>query len=121
MNLGPWEIAAIILLVVLLFGAKKLPELARSVGRSMRIFKSEVKELNNDDAQAQPQGQIAPPVQQPNQFDAAAQPNYGQQQAPQPQQGYNQQVAPESGQRYPQQQPQQPQQGYPHNPQNPQQ
>ena len=45
MSLGPWEILAILLVVLLLFGATKLPELARSMGRSMRIFKSEVNEM----------------------------------------------------------------------------
>ena len=53
---GHWEWAIIILVVLLLFGAKKLPDLARSMGRSMRIFKSEVKEMkdeNNTDAQGQ--------------------------------------------------------------------
>lgn len=48
MSVGPLEIAVIVLIILLLFGATKLPELARSVGRSMRIFKSEVKEMNND-------------------------------------------------------------------------
>lgn len=61
MSLGPWEIALIILVIILLFGSKKLPDLARSVGRSMRIFKSEVKEMSNDDdtsyQQQLPQGQ----------------------------------------------------------------
>ncbi|MDR7329335.1 Sec-independent protein translocase subunit TatA [Corynebacterium guangdongense] len=56
MNLGPWEIIAILVVIVLLFGAKKLPDLARSVGRSARIFKSEVKEMKNDD---QPQAPAA--------------------------------------------------------------
>ena len=75
-SLGPLEIAIIVLVIVLLFGAKKLPDAARSIGRSMRIFKSEVKEMKNDDPtpeQPQEQGyqqpqQIAPPqnVQQPN-------------------------------------------------------
>lgn len=74
MPFGPWEIAIIVLLVVVLFGAKKLPDAARSIGRSMRIFKSEVKEMNKDDEKPeQPQNQVAPnqiaapaPVQQPN-------------------------------------------------------
>ncbi len=39
----------LILVVVILFGAKRLPDSARSLGRSLRIFKSEVKELNKDD------------------------------------------------------------------------
>lgn len=50
MNIGPAQILIIILVIVLLFGARKLPELARSVGRSMRIFKSEVKEMKEEDA-----------------------------------------------------------------------
>lgn len=45
----PWHWVVIIVLVLLLFGAKRLPDLARSVGRSMRIFKSEVDELRRDD------------------------------------------------------------------------
>ena len=39
----------IILVVVLLFGAKKLPELARGSGRALRIFKAETKGLLDDD------------------------------------------------------------------------
>lgn len=61
MTVGPAQIAIIILLIVLLFGAKKLPDLARSMGRSMRIFKSEVHEMGNDDQryQDEQQGQIS--------------------------------------------------------------
>lgn len=51
MSLGPMEIALIVLVIILLFGAKRLPDAARSIGRSMRIFKSEVKEMNNDPAE----------------------------------------------------------------------
>lgn len=47
-NLGPTEIIVIALLVILLFGFKKLPDAARSVGRSMRVFKSEMSEMKND-------------------------------------------------------------------------
>ena len=39
----------LILVVILLFGAKRLPDSARALGRSLRIFKSEVKELNKDE------------------------------------------------------------------------
>lgn len=38
----------VIVVFALLFGAKKLPDLARSLGKSLRIFKSEVKELQNE-------------------------------------------------------------------------
>ena len=44
----PLALVVIILLVVVLFGAARLPNAARQVGRSMRIFKSEVKEMKND-------------------------------------------------------------------------
>ena len=49
MNLGPPEIILILLVLVLLFGAKKLPELARGSGRALRIFKAETKGLMDDD------------------------------------------------------------------------
>jgi sec-independent protein translocase protein TatA len=48
-SLGAPEIILILVVLVLLFGAKRLPDAARSLGRSMRIFKSEVKEMGNDD------------------------------------------------------------------------
>ena len=48
-SLGPPEIILILVVLVLLFGAKRLPDAARSLGRSMRIFKSEVKEMKHDD------------------------------------------------------------------------
>jgi sec-independent protein translocase protein TatA len=48
-GIGPPEIILILLVLVLLFGAKKLPELARGSGRALRIFKSETKGLMDDD------------------------------------------------------------------------
>jgi TatA/E family protein of Tat protein translocase len=45
----PSHILILLLVVVILFGAKRLPDSARSLGRSLRIFKSEVKELNKDE------------------------------------------------------------------------
>ena len=47
-NLGPWEIVIIALVVLMLFGWKKLPDMARSLGRSARVFKSEVNEMKQD-------------------------------------------------------------------------
>ena len=44
----PLALVVILVLVVVLFGASRLPNAARQVGRSMRIFKSEVKEMKND-------------------------------------------------------------------------
>ena len=42
-NLRPTELIIILLIIVLLFGAKKLPELAKSIGQSMKIFRAETK------------------------------------------------------------------------------
>lgn len=54
-NLSAWHIVILVAVLVLLFGANKLPELARGVGQSLRIFKSEVKDLTADEpAPAQP-------------------------------------------------------------------
>ena len=55
-NLSGWHMVIILAIVLLLFGAPKLPGLARSVGQSMRIFKSEVKTLSDD----APAGDAAP-------------------------------------------------------------
>ncbi|MFT4298292.1 MAG: twin-arginine translocase TatA/TatE family subunit [Aeromicrobium sp.] len=48
-NIGPTEILLILAVVLLFFGAAKLPELARGSGRALRIFKSEIKGLEEDD------------------------------------------------------------------------
>jgi sec-independent protein translocase protein TatA len=49
-----FELFAILAVLVLLFGSKKLPDAARSLGRSMRIFKSETKGLRGGNADEQP-------------------------------------------------------------------
>lgn len=43
------QIIILVLIVLLLFGARRLPDLARSVGQSLKIFKREVEELRDDD------------------------------------------------------------------------
>lgn len=45
---GPWQIVLLIVVILLLFGATKLPSLARNAGRSARIFKSEMREMKNE-------------------------------------------------------------------------
>ena len=47
-NLTGWHLVIILAVVVLLFGATKLPTLARSIGQSMRIFKSEVRTMKDE-------------------------------------------------------------------------
>jgi sec-independent protein translocase protein TatA len=49
---SPWKIAIIALLIIVLFGSKKLPHAARSLGQSMRILKREVQGLHEDDDSA---------------------------------------------------------------------
>jgi sec-independent protein translocase protein TatA len=45
----PTHILLIVLVVVILFGSRRLPDVARGMGQSMRIFKSEVKQMKDDD------------------------------------------------------------------------
>lgn len=47
-NLGPVHLLILLIIIILLFGAPKLPGMARSLGQSMRIFKAEVDGLKND-------------------------------------------------------------------------
>lgn len=58
---SPWHIVLFAVVVLVLFGAGKLPGFARSLGQSLRIFKAEAKAMKDDDtpAVATPQGQIA--------------------------------------------------------------
>ena len=57
MGLGTTELLIILGVLILLFGAKKLPELARGSGRALRIFKSETKGLMDDDEPAKTEEQ----------------------------------------------------------------
>ena len=54
-GLGPQELIIIAVVLVLLFGAKKLPELARGSGQALRIFKAETKALSEDDDKKTPE------------------------------------------------------------------
>ncbi len=48
MGLGPWEIGLIILVVIILFGGKKLPELARGLGLGLREFKKATRGIKDE-------------------------------------------------------------------------
>jgi len=74
MNVGdlfdsPWKVLIIAVVVLVLFGSKKMPDAARSLGRSMRILKAEVSNLHGDEheehAQQVPQTQFQQPELQP--------------------------------------------------------
>ena len=49
-SLKPWHLLVLAVVFLILFGSKRLPDSARSLCRSLRIFKSEVQEMNKDDA-----------------------------------------------------------------------
>lgn len=59
--LEPWHLIVLIGAAAVLFGGKRLPDAARGLGRSMRIFKSEIKQLN-DDAPTPPPAPQQPPA-----------------------------------------------------------
>ncbi|AWK72459.1 twin-arginine translocase TatA/TatE family subunit [Rhodococcus oxybenzonivorans] len=63
--MSPWHWAIVALVVVILFGSKKLPDAARGLGRSLRIFKSEVKEMQNDNNAPSPTAQQSAPAELP--------------------------------------------------------
>ncbi|NUP23274.1 MAG: Sec-independent protein translocase subunit TatA [Streptomyces sp.] len=58
-KLGPTEIILILVVIILLFGAKKLPDMARSLGKSARILKSEAKAMKDE-------GKSTAPADPPN-------------------------------------------------------
>lgn len=62
---SPWHLLILAAVFVLLFGAKKLPDAARSMGRSLRIFKTEIKGLHEDDQQAPTDNQQVAPAALP--------------------------------------------------------
>lgn len=84
-----WHIVVLIVVVVLIFGWKRLPDAARSLGRSARILKSEMAEMKNDEHPTSAassdtvRGETVNPVQDPTQQQPATQPQPAAQ--PQPQ------------------------------------
>ena len=51
-NLNGWHLLILLAVILLLFGAAKLPALAKSVGQSARVFKGEMKAMKDDDEKA---------------------------------------------------------------------
>jgi sec-independent protein translocase protein TatA len=60
-NLKGWEWLIIVALILVLFGAKRLPDAARGLGRSLRIFKAETKGLADDAKTETPVAEVTPP------------------------------------------------------------
>ena len=48
MSLGPWEILLVILAIILIFGGKKIPELARGLGQGLKEFKKAKQEIKDE-------------------------------------------------------------------------
>jgi sec-independent protein translocase protein TatA len=78
-GIGPPEVIIVLFVVLLLFGGRKLPEIARGTGRALRIFKSETKGLMTDDDDDMPeseskrsQSQLPPASDQPVAKDPSA-------------------------------------------------
>lgn len=63
-GLEPWHLLIVAIIIILLFGSKKLPDTARALGKSMRILKSEAKAMKDD-------GKPSAPAQQPDEQSAA--------------------------------------------------
>ncbi|MDR2380207.1 MAG: Sec-independent protein translocase subunit TatA [Bifidobacteriaceae bacterium] len=70
----PWHIVVLLVVLLLVFGASKLPDVAKSIGQSLKVFKKEVSELRTEGtpaataappavAAAPPVAPVAPPVQ----------------------------------------------------------
>jgi sec-independent protein translocase protein TatA len=60
---APWHWVVLAIIVIALFGYKKLPDAARSLGRSLRIFKTEIKGMGDDDAaRAAKKAEVVPPA-----------------------------------------------------------
>ncbi|MBC11966.1 hypothetical protein B1759_18320 [Rubrivirga sp. SAORIC476] len=72
-SLGPFEIIAILLVVLLLFGAKRIPEIARGLGKGIREFKDATNDIKQElTVDTRPQQRIQPPQGPPAQTQASA-------------------------------------------------
>lgn len=61
---APWHWAVVAILAIALFGYKRLPDASRSLGRSLRIFKTELKGMSEDDNARNSAREVAAPTEQ---------------------------------------------------------
>jgi sec-independent protein translocase protein TatA len=59
---SPWKVLIVAVVLIVLFGSKKLPHAARSLGQSMRILKKEVSDLHHDEPGTEAQATVAAPA-----------------------------------------------------------
>ena len=62
-NIRGGEILILLLIVLLLFGARRLPDLAKGLGQSLRVFKKEMTTTSEDDAEPAPPAEPTPPAE----------------------------------------------------------
>jgi sec-independent protein translocase protein TatA len=64
-NIGPLEIGVLLIIALIVFGPKKLPDLGRSLGKGLREFKGSISGENDDDEKPQVTEQVTAPVTSP--------------------------------------------------------
>lgn len=74
MGIQGWQWLLILAVILLLFGAAKLPALAKSMGQSARVFKGEMKAMKEDDAQTTADSTVAPPAPDAKRSDSSGSP-----------------------------------------------
>ena len=57
MRFQTWHIVVLLIVILLVFGSNRLPDMAKSVGQSMKVFKKEIKELRDEDDDKKPAAQ----------------------------------------------------------------
>jgi sec-independent protein translocase protein TatA len=60
-NVGPMELAIVLIIALVVFGPKRLPELGKSLGRGIREFKGSITGEHDDDDESKPRAEIQPP------------------------------------------------------------
>lgn len=65
-SLGPFELVLIFLAILLIFGAKRIPEIARGLGKGIKEFKSATREISNEFNVDESSNRIDPPRQAPH-------------------------------------------------------
>ena len=65
MKFTPTHIIVLLIVLILVFGSTKLPQIASSLGQSMKVFKKEIKELRDEDTTAASGQQAPAQIQQP--------------------------------------------------------
>ncbi|MCY4672669.1 MAG: twin-arginine translocase TatA/TatE family subunit [Bacteroidetes bacterium] len=83
-GLGSWEIAVILLLVLLIFGAKRIPEVARGLGKGIREFRSATSEISRELTLEDRPPAYRPPASQQGQNYASQPPSQGTSQSTNP-------------------------------------